>query len=327
MPFRRIRSIFKPALFHGWGRRSNFFEGWYFKIANKTADRIYAIIPGISIDKKGDKHSFIQVLDGNNLKTEYFKFEFKDFSSAKDNFKISIAGNNFSETALSLDLPGLKGNLEFFGLNRWPDRWYSPGIMGPYTFVPFMECYHGILSMDHSIRGKLLPGNETIDFTGGRGYIEKDWGRSFPDAYIWMQSNHFDISGISVKLSVARIPWLGSSFTGFIAGVLFDGKLYEFTTYNKSRLERITITLRELSIQISNNNYRLKILARRNNATRLASPISGEMSGHISESMQSEIDISLERLRPLQIIYIGKGKNTALEVAGKVEALFTEKKI
>jgi hypothetical protein len=324
MILKRIRPIFKPALYHGWGRRRKFFEGWYFKIANKAASRVYAIIPGISIDKRGSKHSFIQVLDGNNLKSEYHKFEFENFSSAKDKFEISIAGNSFSESALSLNLPGYKGSLEFHGLNRWPDRWYSPGIMGPYTFVPFMECYHGILSMDHQIKGSLMLNNKDHDFTGGRGYMEKDWGRSFPDAYIWMQSNHFDAAGISVKLSVARIPWLGSSFTGFIAGFLHDGKLYEFTTYNKSRLERVTITVKEISIQISNKNYRLKIRAGRNNATRLASPISGEMSGHISESMQSDLEISLEELHPSRLLYSGHSSHTALEVAGRVETLFAE---
>lgn len=326
MLLRRIRPIFKPALYHGWGRRRKFFEGWYFKIINKSANKVYAIIPGISIDKNGSKHSFIQFLDGNNLKSEYFKFGYDDFSSAKDKFKISIADNKFSESSLSLNLPGLKGNLEFYGLNHWPDRWYSPGIMGPYTFVPFMECYHGILSMDHQIKGDLQLGSEAIDFTGGRGYMEKDWGRSFPDAYIWLQSNHFDSGDLSLKLSVARIPWLGSSFTGFIAGLLFNGKLYKFTTYNGSRLDNLKISVKELYIQISNKKFRLNITAKRNNATLLASPISGEMSGHISESMQSEVEITLECLQPAKLLYRGKGKNTALEVAGRVEALFMESK-
>jgi hypothetical protein len=51
--------------------------------------------------------------------------------------------------------------------------------MGPYAFVPFMECYHGILSMDHKINGQLIIHDEIIDFTGGKGYMEKDWGQSF----------------------------------------------------------------------------------------------------------------------------------------------------
>ena len=43
-----------------------------------------------------------------------------------------------------------------------------------------MECYHGIVSMDHTVNGLIEINNEKIDFSEGRGYIEKDWGRSFP---------------------------------------------------------------------------------------------------------------------------------------------------
>ena len=63
--------------------------------------------------------------------------------------------------------------------------------MGPYTFAPFMECYHGVLSFDHTIAGSLAVDGQELDFTGGHGYIEKDWGQAFPKAWIWTQSNHF----------------------------------------------------------------------------------------------------------------------------------------
>lgn len=33
----------------------------------------------------------------------------------------------------------------------WPVTLANPGVMGPYSFVPFMECNHGILSMDHAL--------------------------------------------------------------------------------------------------------------------------------------------------------------------------------
>ena len=51
--------------------------------------------------------------------------------------------------------------------------------MGPFSFVPLMECYHGILSMNHSLKGTLSFQGENLLFTGGKGYIEKDWGHSF----------------------------------------------------------------------------------------------------------------------------------------------------
>lgn len=321
MALERFKSVFKPDMYHGWDKKKSFFEGWYFKLVNREGDKIYAIIPGVSIDSNGSKHSFIQVLDGTNAGSEYFKFNFEDFRTSTRKFKISIAGNIFSRNYISLNLPSYSGYLEFTGLNRWPNRWYSPGIMGPYTFVPYMECYHGIVSMDHKITGKLTISSETIDFNGGRGYIEKDWGQSFPEAYIWLQSNHFEEDGTSIKLSVARIPWLRRSFTGFIAGLLHNGKLYRFTTYNSSRLEHINITIEDLTIVLVNKRYRIRIFAEREKATLLSSPISGAMSGHISESMTSKVEITLSDIKSGSIIFKGSGLNTALEVAGKIELL------
>ncbi len=321
MAFKRFKSVFDPDMYHGWGKKRNFFEGWYFKLVNRAADKIYAIIPGVSMENDGSKHAFIQVLDGINAKSEYFRFNFEDFRTSTNKFKISIAGSIFTRNYVSLNLPGFVGYLEFSGLNRWPNRWYSPGIMGPYTFVPFMECYHGIISMDHEIIGKLSLNGDTVDFNGGRGYIEKDWGKSFPEAYIWMQSNHFGENGTSIKLSVARIPWIGRSFTGFIAGFLHNGQLYEFTTYNSSKLINLDVSQNELFIKIVNNNYSLNIVARREKATLLASPISGEMSGHISESMTSSTEITLSDIRTGKIIYRGIGTSAGLEVAGDVNLL------
>ena len=324
MAFKRFKSVFDPDMYHGRGKKRNYFEGWYFKLVNRAADKIYAIIPGVSMENDGSKHAFIQVLDGINAKSEYFRFNFEEFRTSTNKFKISIAGSIFTRNYVSLNLPGFGGYLEFSGLNRWPNRWYSPGIMGPYTFVPFMECYHGIISMDHEIIGKLSLNGDTVDFNGGRGYIEKDWGKSFPEAYIWLQSNHFEENGTSIKLSVARIPWIGRSFTGFIAGVLHNGQLYEFTTYNSSKLEHLDIKTDKLNIEIENRKFRLKIIAEREKATLLASPISGEMSGHISESMTSNVQITLSDNRSGSIIYSGRGTNTALEVAGDVNLLMQQ---
>ena len=47
--------------------------------------------------------------------------------------------------------------------------------MGWYGYMPFMECYHGILSMHHTISGELIYNDKTIDFNEGIGYTAKDW--------------------------------------------------------------------------------------------------------------------------------------------------------
>ena len=318
---RRIRSLFNPEHFQGWGRKSKYFEGWYFKVVSADEGSAFAIIPGVAIDTDGKGQSFVQVLDGRNIAAVYHKFDFDKFIASTRHFNVSINNNHFSEDSISLDLPELKGKLIFSGNVRWPKPWYSPGIMGPYSFVPFMECYHSIVSMDHSITGKLEHSGRMIDFNGGRGYIEKDWGTSFPEGYIWLQTNHFDKPGISIKTSVAKIPWMRSSFVGFISGIWLGDRLVRFTTYNGSLLRKVDADKDRVEIVIENKIHRLEILVSRDSSASLVSPVGGLMDGRIEESMSSGIEVNLDDLKAGRSVYSGKGRNVAVEVAGKVEEI------
>jgi hypothetical protein len=148
--------------------------------------------------------------------------------------------------------------------------------------------------------------------------MEKDWGHSFPSAYIWMQSNHFSPKGVSLKASVAKIPWLSSSFVGFIAGLYFNGQLIQFTTYNKSRLLRSLVDDQNVEILLRNRKYQLELKIKRDDATELASPIQGFMDGRISESMTSHIHVKLTDRKKNVVIFEDDGRNLALEVAGNI---------
>lgn len=319
--FNRIRSLFHPEQYQGWGKKRKYFEGWYFKVLNREGTKAFAFIPGIAMDIKGEKHAFIQVLDGIKKSSSYHTFDASLFVPAPGKFELAIGLNRFSATALTLDLPEIKGTLSFSDIVPWPDKWYSPGIMGPYTFAPFMECNHGIVSMDHAVDGSLEVNGETADFSGGRGYIEKDWGHSFPSAYIWIQSNHFETAKTSFKASVARIPWLTGSFTGFITGFWFDNRLYSFTTYNRSVLKRLIVNEYYTEIEFINPLCRLVIKARSDTTTPLASPVTGLMGGRIEESMTSEINLLLTDRKNETTLFSGTGRNACIERSGPAETL------
>jgi len=317
----KLRSIFNPEQFQGWNRRKSYFEGWYFKVLNEAETEAFAIIPGIAIDDQGKGQAFIQVLDGKKQTTQYHKFDIEEFSPSADKFNIAIQDNTFSLKSIRLNLPELKGELEFTNPVPWPNHWYSPGIMGPYTFLPFMECYHGIVSMDHGIDGQIEVDGETLDFGNGRGYIEKDWGQSFPSAYIWLQTNHFSQPGISLKVSVAKIPYLGYSFVGFIAGLWLGDRLIQFTTYNRSVLRKSVIDAEKVELVMENKKFRLEILVWREAATALASPILGLMDGRIEESMNGRVEVCLINRKSGKSIFNDIGRNAGLEVAGKIEEI------
>ena len=317
----RIHAIWNPHVYHGWGRSKRFFEGWYYKIVNESQTAAFAIIPGIAMDENGNKQSFIQVLDGINNSAKYYKFNADEFKPTPRRHSLKIGNNYFSRNEISLDLPFLKGDLKFKNLSPWSNSFLSPGIMGPYSFIPFMECYHGIISMNHDISGSLKYNNGDISFNNGRGYMEKDWGHSFPKAYIWMQSNHFSKPNISIKFSIAIIPWMRSSFIGHIAGVLIGDKLIEFTTYNGTKVNKCEISIDKVKIEMENGSYLLRILAHREKATTLAAPIAGFMDGRIDESMRASIEVELLDKKKNIVLLKDIGESAGIEVAGKYELL------
>ncbi len=257
-----IKKIWKPDVYQGNGNKKNYFEGWYFKLADKDSKNLYAIIPGISFEPNNE-HAFIQVLNGKTAESWYLSFKPEHFSFSKKEFSLSIGDNHFTGTGIRLNINQdslkLSGEIRFGKLHPWPVKYLSPGVMGWYAFVPFMECYHGVLSFYHDLSGNLVVNGNELNFDGGNGYIEKDWGTSFPGYYIWIQSNHFEKQNVSLMASVANIPWLGSSFDGFIIGLSINEKLFRFTTYTGAKIKKLRFDNNKVEIHAADKNYRLEI--------------------------------------------------------------------
>jgi len=74
----KIQALFNAEQYHGWGKTSKYFEGWYYKVINAKEDKAFAFIPGIAMDKNGEQQAFIQVLDGKKLTAIYHKFDARD---------------------------------------------------------------------------------------------------------------------------------------------------------------------------------------------------------------------------------------------------------
>ncbi|MFZ9661426.1 MAG: hypothetical protein ACO29O_06055, partial [Chitinophagaceae bacterium] len=150
---RKMQNIFHPERFQGWGKEKRYFEGWYFKVVSSDTSKAFAFIPGIAIDEKSNAQAFIQILDGIKKTSTYHRLDADLFRPSSNSFHVEIQNNIFNKNTLQLNLPEAHGVLKFKDQFPWPKSIFSPGIMGPFTFVPFMECYHGIVSMDHSIEG------------------------------------------------------------------------------------------------------------------------------------------------------------------------------
>ena len=317
-----IQSTINPDLYHGYGKKPPFFEGWYFKMISADEKQRYAIIPGAILGEKG--HAFIQMLNGTTGESAYHTFPLADFWASKETFDIRVGPNEFSRERICLQIDDeqglIKGEVRFEGNNPWPVTITSPGIMGWYAWMPFMECYHGVVSLDHRLNGALQIDKELVDFDQGTGYIEKDWGQSFPAAYVWFQSNHFAQPGTCITGSVAIIPWLRSSFRGFIVGVWHARRLYRFATYTGARLEKLEIDDEHIEWTLRDDRYRLELNATRPQGGLLLGPTRLEMGKRVNETMMSSIDVRLSTLAGEQI-FSGTGRNAGLEAHGDLDRL------
>ena len=335
-----IKRLFTPAMYHGRDNQKVFFEGWYYKIISADQNQRWAVIPGIFHHPDPERaHTFIQVLDGMTSTVEYHRFPFEAFHASSTNFNIQIDSNSFHGQGFSLNLLGgnqhIQGDLVFGEIKPWPVKLFSPGVMGPYRFAPFLQTYHGILSLDHEIKGVLKINGVEVDFSEGRGYVEKDWGRTFPRAYIWMQSNHFPEIGVSLTASVATIPWLTGWFRGFLVGFVVNGTLYRFTTYLGSKINRLSVNDQYVIWNLQGSrksdpgkefqSYHLEIKAERGQGGLLLSPELDGMTPRILESLTGEIEVTLSGLekdgRDRKIIYQGRGNSAGLEAAGSLEEI------
>jgi tocopherol cyclase len=328
-------SLWHPEAYHGWPRHGRSFEGWYFKLIDAQEARPLAIIPGIfHSPDAAQAHSFIQVYDYASGKTVYHRFPAQAFKSEKHSFAISIGANRFSRERIVLDLDQdgqrLYGQVSFSTGTRWPVRSLSPGAMGPFAFMPGMECYHGVVNLDCTLTGNLCLDGTPFTLDGGRGYMEKDWGRTFPQAYIWTQSNHFEQPGTSLVASVARISWLGMSFTGFLAGLLHNGRLYRFATYTGARLvalhlddNSVSLTLADTSNPLTHERFRLLLAIERSGGSRLHAPTPTGMVERVIETLSARLDVSLLRLQGNRetVVFTGKGRWGGLEVGGDASSL------
>lgn len=269
--------------FHGQGKTTSFFEGWYLK--HQKQDMSLALIPAVHIDKRGHKEASLQIITKDAA--DCIHVPFKEFYASSKQFHVSLGSNSFSPQGIYLNLKSrhfeIKGQLSY---GTFTPLKYD--IMGPFRFIPNMQCNHGVLSLNHSLSGSLNINGQLYDFTDGFGYIEKDWGNSFPQSYLWTQSiqaNPYQQQPSSIMVSLAHIPFGPFRFTGCIAVVYYGKTEYRFATYKGVKILEYT----SRSVILKQGSCILHVHLLKDAPQPLNAPAFGEMSRTIHESLACKV--------------------------------------
>lgn len=307
-----------PEVFQGekyLNTNKNYFEGWYFKnIGNEGGISFIRI----NINDKSKK-SFVQIITKDS--SYFVDYNIEDFKFSANPFYIKIGENTFSKDGININIKDDKQNLNVYGNIKYSNsknistNLLNPNIMGPFSYVPNMECNHAILAMKNNINGWININNNKINFNNNYGYIEKDWGYSFPKAYIWCQANNFEKSNASFMCSVADIDYRLFNFRGIICDLIIDNEEVKFTTYNNAKLIKYEVDTNSINIILKKGLYILNIKSKYNTGNKLAAPVKGKMERNIYESICETIAIELKRND--EIIFEDMSKNCGVEVAIK----------
>ena len=141
--------------------RKHYFEGWYYKQVSADEKTVLCFIPGVSVsDSK--KSYFIQVILAEKTDTDWQQTTdwldiVRILMRKMNRSSIQLDGSRFYRNGLSVSIRGnriqVSGELRFHGLIALPASPWAPTVMGPFSYLPGMECIHSVISLSHGIEG------------------------------------------------------------------------------------------------------------------------------------------------------------------------------
>jgi len=279
--------------------RKEYFEGWYYKQVSPDQRTVLCLISGLSVHQ-GKVSPFIQINYTQKIGDIWHQttdwLDFPALHAQDEPFMIQLGENRFYRDGVSLAYHGERmqvyGTLAFHDAITPPQSIWAPTMMGPFTYLPGMECIHSVISLSHTLVGSLQINGHSVDFTKGKGYLEKDWGSSFPKRYVWMQSNHFAQEG-SLFFSWADIPMLGTFFQGYIAHLYYQGKHHRFASYTRGGC-KLQAVEHGVEISLTNRDCSLQISATQTVGAELFAPYRGEMIHTIKEGLYGQLSFCLK---------------------------------
>ncbi|MBU3805138.1 MAG: tocopherol cyclase family protein [Candidatus Cellulosilyticum pullistercoris] len=218
----------------------NRFENWYFKLVDAKEENVLGILVEVQMTEQGTE-AFLQVV-GNQINENICVSYPLESVQSKDT-EIQIGENHLGLQQMTLNIQKgdftLKGEISFSGHKPLKQSLWIPGLMGPYKYLPFLESYHEVLSLQHTLMGSLWLNEKQITFNEGKGYIEKDWGKAFPNVWLWAQCNHFKRKDVALMIGIARLPIFFDYYTSFAIPIYYNDQLEIFSNYNGGHIAKL----------------------------------------------------------------------------------------
>ena len=130
---------------------------------------------------------------------------------------------------------------------------------GLLSFLPIFEPGWQVLMAHGLATGWIEWAGVRYEFHNEPAYSEKNWGRSFPKQWFWINCNSFeDTMGLAITAGGGKRKVLWMDEEVGMVGIHYFGKFYEFVPWN-SQIDWQVQPWGEWRVQASNGDFRVEL--------------------------------------------------------------------
>jgi tocopherol cyclase len=330
--------------YHWNGVDQDFFEGWYFRITLPKIRESFAFMYSIE-DPIGTSDRCGGAAQILGISEEHLMCSFPavhQFWAEKD----CLGLGHWGETNLAIQ-PQLLSVAEFDrhiiqgyqvtatlhqgALPSQDCRWcyhtvpiYGWGqpqqpqqaTAGWLSYLPIFEPGWQILMAHGLATGWIEWKGQRYDFRNAPAYSEKNWGRSFPEQWFWVNCNSFDETvGLAITAGGGRrkVLWMAEE-VGMI-GIHYRDRFYEFAPWN-SQLSWQIQPWGEWKIQAKTSDFQVELVGTTELAgTMVSTPTAEGLIMCCRDTLRGSLSINLRTHQGTQIIKTSSD-HAGLEVGG-----------
>jgi hypothetical protein len=165
--------------------------------------------------------------------------------------------------------------------------------MGYTYFIPNLPCYHSVLNTAQSVSGEIQHKGLCYTLDHEMGYLEKNWGTTFPENYFWVHAIDPNNPAISLLFSRAKIVWLGKTYIKHVGYFSFDGQQIELRELKNFSVSNSNHGPENRIIQIRSASAHLDLALECGSEVLFKGPKDGALSRIIQHQTDASIKVSL----------------------------------
>lgn len=279
-----------PTQLQGNFSKSNYFEGWFQKIYSQEHNVSFIIIYGFATANSTEEMGFIQLYFPNQ-EVIRLNFHKDDLYLNRKKHIVKFGSQLISRERIYISTDTFQIDLT---ISTDKHSTFKQKTMGNFYLIRGLPCYHCVIQNNSNVSGEIAINQMHYKLTNANGYLEKNWGTSFPDNYIWLHAIELNNPDNQLLFSQADIIYRNKIHRKHLGYVKINGVYRDLRRVKKQHISYQQLNPNEFQITIDDIIVELIIPKEKTKNIVFDSPKNGKMCSNITH--HSDISVSLKKI-------------------------------